>query len=271
MRVYVISDTHLEMRFENNIIEIHPESENDVLALCGDIGYPHDNNYYEFVRRHSERFYHIFIVTGNHEYYSRTKQYSMNEIEHYLFALCAKFRNVTYLQETTYTLGDYLFVGCTLWTHVDESCQSRMNDYNQVYLDDSTHPETRIEYETDGLMSVKAKYFNPYKRQLRWMDVVQIHQRHEEWLKNVIESEEEKKIVVLTHHPPSFRMTRKDNIAYASHCDDLIKEPVICWLSGHTHQSTFIEINGIPCVSNCYGYPTERDCDYRSGYYVELE
>jgi hypothetical protein len=140
-------------------------------------------------------------------------------------------------------------------------------------MDDSSHPETRTVYEADGLMDVKQKRFNPYKRQLVWMDVLEIHQRHEEWLKNVIESTEDKKIIVLTHHAPSRRMVhteRRNNNAYASDCDALFKSPVVCWLSGHTHCSMNIEINGIPCGSNCYGYPHERDTGYVKNFHIEL-
>ena len=227
-------------------INIVPETDNDILALCGDIGWPQDTNYCAFLERHSPRFYRIFITTGNHEYYSQRNQCSMAEIDMYLFALCSQFTNVTYLQETTFTLGEYLFVGCTLWTRVDAMCQPRMNDYVCIYVDE---------------------------RKATWLDILEIHQHHSEWLKNVIDSTDDKKIVVLTHHPPSRLMLvperRMDN-AYASDCDALLKPPVVCWLSGHTHQSAQMEIQDIPSVSNCYGYPHERDCGYVINQYIEI-
>jgi predicted phosphodiesterase len=55
-----------------NEIDILPSegAYENFLALCGDIGNPFHENYVKFIRRHSERFSHVFIVAGNHEYYS---------------------------------------------------------------------------------------------------------------------------------------------------------------------------------------------------------
>ena len=42
----------------------------NILCLCEDIGYPHTKIYKWFITWCSEHFTKVFIITGNHEYYS---------------------------------------------------------------------------------------------------------------------------------------------------------------------------------------------------------
>lgn len=293
-RIYVISDIHLEMRSleMSREINIFPYDAHEIpryLAMCGDIGNPCSPNYLEFLERHSKLFDHILIVAGNHEYYSKAEQRSISEIDHVLFQIASSLPNVTYLQETKVTLGNITFAGCTLWTAVDSSCERKMNDYQHIFMDDEAASETRILYPAmntsqsnmfgSSLMAPMNKpvFLNPYKRPLRWLDVLETHQRHCEWLQDVIDTCENK-LVVLTHHAPSRKMLRPEfrnegNSAYASECDHLFKSPLVCWMSGHTHYSSTVHINDIPCVSNCHGYPHEtyENTKAKCGYFVEIE
>ena len=51
----------------------------------------------------------------------------------------------------------------------------------------------------------------------------------------------------------------------------LFKYPVRGWISGHTHQSIRIKLNGIKCVSNCLGYDDENNTRYDIGTYITLK
>lgn len=275
-RVYVVSDIHLELRSDKGAAQLNfdpvPMTDNECkhyLALCGDIGNPFMPNYADFLHRHCQKFDHIFIVSGNHEYYtSNAKQRTIERIDVELHQLAAQFPNVTYLQQSVVLLeSGTAFAGCTLWSKVDAWCEQRMNDYNCIYVDsDNTLARSVYSRASQGLFDVpKKKMIKAYRRQLKWMDVLQLHQTHRDWLEQTIKTPPEgtKKLVVLTHHAPSHLMSLPErreggqDKGYASDCDDLFQPPVVCWLSGHTHESMDIHINGIRSVSNCFGYPSQ--------------
>lgn len=69
-----ISDIHLEI--SGKIPDI-PKSSNN-LCLLGDIGAPESDIYKKFIKECSEKFTNVFVIYGNHEYYSET---SMKKIE----------------------------------------------------------------------------------------------------------------------------------------------------------------------------------------------
>ena len=63
-----ISDLHLEKNFPRNI-----KAEKPFLILAGDIGYPFQKSYVDFLQSLSYQFDKVFIITGNHEYDDFTK------------------------------------------------------------------------------------------------------------------------------------------------------------------------------------------------------
>lgn len=118
-------------------------------------------------------------------------------------------------------------------------------------------------------------------RLLKWSDVCQFHESSLKWLTDVCAEvkTQKKKLIVLTHHAPSFVMWDKakrnaisegnnfnkqedfkqwanesTKFAYASQSDHLFVEPVMTWISGHIHESQKRMVNNIPCLSNCLGY-----------------
>lgn len=252
-RLYVLSDTHLELRTDNSAksINIFPKEGDarNFLAFCGDIGNPFDSKYFDFIQRHSQRFEHIFVVSGNHEYYSKKKGRLMNQVDNELRRVCAEFPNVHFLQLDTFDLDDdFVFAGCTLWTPVTKEAETWMRDYESIYKDENVKVESYDILEKNGMMS--------------------------DWLEQILKKRQDnKKVIVLTHHAPSEKMlSNKDDdrnnfeetekCMYCSFCDDLFQPPLFLWLSGHTHYSHEIEINQIPSASNCWGYPGQKTkCD----------
>lgn len=105
------SDLHLEKGFKRNIIAKKP-----YLVLCGDIGYPHQASYKQFLLDISSSFDKIFILAGNHEYDNIKND---NDIDDRILDICMKRKNLFYLQKSTYTLcekDNIVLAGCTLWS-----------------------------------------------------------------------------------------------------------------------------------------------------------
>lgn len=223
-RLYFLSDLHLEVKGNIGVKYLFKPTEGyrNFLALCGDIGNPFSKEYREFLDNHSKLYEKIFLILGNHEYYYN----NIEDVDAEMLKIKESYSNIIPLQKETINIDDDITVaGCTLWTEVDESAEKIVNDYTKIYTGD-----------------LKIKY----------LDILSKHYDMREWIeeqtKNIqsknIQSKKNRKIIMLTHHAPSKKMLNSKyfndstNICYASDCEDLIKDPIILWISGHTHHST---------------------------------
>ena len=109
------SDLHLEKGYKRYIKPLKP-----YLLLGGDIGYPSQINYENFLLNTSSDFDKVFLLTGNHEYDLFYQSYT-NELIH---NICAKRKNIYFLQKNTHVLCEdsrLLIAGCTLWSNLPKS------------------------------------------------------------------------------------------------------------------------------------------------------
>jgi len=70
MRIQYISDLHLEYYHNLKIPSIFRriiESAGNILILAGDIGYPSEKHYTDFIQFISDKYEKIFLILGNHE------------------------------------------------------------------------------------------------------------------------------------------------------------------------------------------------------------
>lgn len=291
MNVQYISDTHLELRrdkFNLEIEKFHQEGVPTIMVLAGDIGNPFHYNYNKFIGCCSDNFDFTFVICGNHEYYSgKNKKRTMQETNTKVNDVCARYRNVSFLDMNNQVIiNGVKFIGCTLWTETDMFAESVMNDYNNIYIDDdqssSSLPCNVVKtYDSSGRL-VKKHYLNGVashhdnKRLLRAQDVHHdLHTPMREYLRDQIrDCNDCNGVVVVTHHAPSLKMLDDPTKRYyATDLEHLFQPPVKLWISGHTHSSKSIQINDIPCVSNCFGYPnqTSEYTGYNSRIYTTIE
>jgi hypothetical protein len=140
----LISDCHLELVKDKAILlpKITPRAPG--LVLAGDIGNPYKKNYSMFLETCSKGWDHVFVVAGNHEYYSHSARRLMSEIDEKIRSVCSQFPNVTFLQKDVFYLKDpgdpnksIAVVGATLWTRMEETEQPvirhMMNDYRTIF------------------------------------------------------------------------------------------------------------------------------------------
>eukprot|EP00009_Paramoeba_aestuarina_P001995 CAMPEP_0201511834 /NCGR_PEP_ID=MMETSP0161_2-20130828/4227_1 /ASSEMBLY_ACC=CAM_ASM_000251 /TAXON_ID=180227 /ORGANISM="Neoparamoeba aestuarina, Strain SoJaBio B1-5/56/2" /LENGTH=86 /DNA_ID=CAMNT_0047907475 /DNA_START=24 /DNA_END=281 /DNA_ORIENTATION=+ len=78
-----------------------------VLCLIGDIGCPlgleiQQQSYENYLLEQADKFEHVFIVTGNHEYWS---QHAMQEVDEKVAEICNKRQNLHFLNETSVVVG----------------------------------------------------------------------------------------------------------------------------------------------------------------------
>ena len=227
-----MSDLHTEMLGTVPDIKAHA----DYLALCGDIGnvFDEEDLYECLIRQVSGKFRHVFVVLGNHEYYGHV----MDDVHAKCVVLGERYPNVHFLDKSSYTIpGTVRILGCTLWSHVDNSvAHSMMNDYKLIR-------------KKDG-------------RRISPIDVRRLHEEHAKWLDKELEEGGALPTIILTHHAADMRMNGQYcggplETAFATDLPWLFRPPVKVWLCGHTHQNMTVHVNGIAHTANCKGYSDE--------------
>lgn len=225
----------------------------DYLIIAGDIGT--DDNYLQILddikNRVKDKFKDVLVVKGNHDYWKKTSKFTSDQ--------SINLNN----DKFEYVVDDYVFIGCTMWTHVPErykyTVSYYMNDYRYI-------PNFSVDKSNE--------LFNEYKN----------------WIETAVECYKNKKVIIITHHCPFKEMipVRYDdgrnvaiNFAYTVKDDifvDINKyNNIVLWCCGHTHVNFNNIINNIHCVRNPIGYgdlygfrAPENDCTHWYNNVIEI-
>jgi predicted phosphodiesterase len=250
MKIQVVSDLHLEF----SDINIQNQNDTDVLILAGDIlvadklfkdGSDYGKRFRDFLNRCSFQFPHVIYVAGNHEFYGGGHFYGHVNL---LREWCKNnYSNVYYLEDETKDINDVRFVGGTLWTDCN-----RGDPLTILHLKDAMNDYRAIKNDKKGYIPIKPA------------ETIERHVRTKEYIKTVVENSiENQKIVVVTHHTPSwqscapqFRHDFLMNGGYHNNLDDFIMDQskIKLWVHGHTHVSFDYTIGETRVVCNPRGY-----------------
>lgn len=241
IKIRYLSDLHLEFIKPNKIqkfIRKIPPGIDEICILAGDIGNPYQLNYDIFMKFISKNFKKSFVISGNHEYYNKTK--SIQETNDFMTEYFQNFNNISFLNNKYENYDNYCFIGTTLW--------SKITDTNYVINDVYNIPNfDYIQYNKLNTSSVNFL---------------------EHTLQDTLQNNEN--CIIITHHVPSeslidIKYKTPEMLPYNQwfYCnmDNLIetyKDKIKCWIYGHTHTSSNIMINKIPFLCNPIGYPNEN-------------
>ena len=273
MKIAVCSDLQLEF----GPISLENTENADVLILSGDICVAKDlaerdsynirgendksNQIHSFFQECCDRFGHVLYVAGNHEHYhgdfSSTHRIFRDRLGY--------LRNLHVLDKETFTLGEVLFVGGTLWTDMNKedpqtllSIRGYMNDFRCV--DNSVRMVNYRDYDSDNggnfTMKQRVGRFTPE-------DSVEDHKAMLQLVRDTTAQNPTTKIVVVGHHAPSKMSTHpryKDEImvngAYSSDLSEMMLDNrnIKLWTHGHTHEPFDYMIGSCRVVCNPRGY-----------------
>ena len=252
VKIQFTSDNHLEF-YKDKKIDIldfiTPCA--PYLAILGDLGYPTLDNFKDFLSQTSKIYDKVFYLKGNHEFYQCNIQPIMtcDEINDKIQEICKSFDNVYYMDNTEHLLTDNIIIlGSTLWSNIPQHQQSKIkqviNDYKYIFIKEK-HYKTNI----------SPKYTSD------------LHLYNVKWLENMLEKYKNKKVIILSHHLPTFELIAPEykdsnsNCAFASNLDYLMKQNsnIKFWLCGHTHSNVETKINECECITNPFGYPNENN------------
>lgn len=264
MKLHLFDDLHLE--FSDFTL---PGGE--ILLLAGDITVAdclrpeRTDDIATKVRERTKRFFteetakytKAFYVAGNHEHYHGIWQDTFP-----LLRELVKDTNVTVLDKESAVLNeDTVIWGGTLWTSFEEEEGKRdpflmmhagrgMNDFHCI--------GTR---KTHAMYGSTSGNFRPETSADEHKDALTL-------LTAFLEENPNKKVIVMTHHCPSFKSSHPRhgvgnplNWAYCSHLDQFIlTHPQIkAWVHGHTHDSHDYLIGGTRVMCNPRGYAYHKD------------
>ncbi len=250
MKLQIFSDIHGEAYHETGFIWDYVEPAAPIAVVAGDI---HSRKFEEMVNEIATKFERVICVLGNHEWYRRDISWRPDG------ALMNP--KVTVLDRNVLEIDDVAFVGATLWTdfkrqdfHVMTSAKTCINDFKMIRTHNGTDPFT-------PKMAVEK-----YLREKEYIDLLS-------------EKYRTKKLVIVTHFMPSYKLVREHwkqphsdllNYYFSASCDDLIeKSEAKLWINGHTHDA-YDEVHyGVRCVCNPLGYPGENK-EYNKSKVVEI-
>lgn len=240
MKIAVISDIHLEFNKTVNEKEFEPS---DVLILAGDIipsQLLHTTSFFDIV---CKKYEHVFYILGNHEYYHNNINDTITQIKQ----LENKYNNLLVLNDESIIIDGVVFIGSTLWSDFNKGdpltlflSKRLLNDYTVINKGNKT--------------------LNPG-------DVYKMHKTSLKYLHDSFERYKEyEKVVVITHHAPSFQSVHTKykqqyhlNGNFYSELTGIIEQydNVKYWVHGHTHENFRYTINECSIICHPYGYPGE--------------
>lgn len=250
MKFQILSDTHLEI---NKGYKPKLSSDIDAILCAGDMGR-------RFFKEYSSKKPLISCV-GNHFYYD-----SRYKVNHGIEKIRGELdNNTTFLDRNNnfFKIDDYLIIGCTLWTgfslYGDQylgalDAKTFMNDYNYIRIKDGDR----------------------YRR-VEPLDIIEEHKKDLEYLKEQVKNNQDKKIIIVTHHAPSILSCSERykggqlNPCYFNKLESFILDnPCIkLFVHGHVHNSVDYNIGGCRIVCNPKGYGKENH-DFKEEMIVEV-
>lgn len=233
--VQLASDLHLEFLslgdapdFESALDQVLVPAA-DVLLLAGDVAPAGHKRLGPFLRWTASRFRRVLYVPGNHEYYGCTPITALRVLSERVFAAG---NNVTLLDRDRVSVDEHWdLLGATLWSHIPVEHWRQLAGFSDF---------------------VRIKSFGP-------VDYARKHGADVEWLRAELGKDDDRRKLVLTHHPPSTKGTsdpayesipgRVVNSAFGTDLPELV-EKADAWLYGHTHWAR----TEWPYFSNPRGY-----------------
>ena len=111
-----VSDLHIEKGFSRFI-----HARNPILVLAGDIGYPSQENYKDFLLHMSNIFDRVYVLPGNHEY-DNIRPNDFHHVDLQIENICNMRNNLYQIQKKGYFIeNNTLLIGCTLWSSLPAS------------------------------------------------------------------------------------------------------------------------------------------------------
>jgi Icc-related predicted phosphoesterase len=238
VKLWVLSDLHMELTRGWDLPALDARPQYDVLVVAGDLITRMERGV-RWLRERVDRAAVVF-VPGNHEFYGCDIDRTVEKAR-----VAAAGSNIHILQNDAVTIDGITFIGATLWTDFDlfgdaeyamMAAAESMNDYRKIRL-------------------------RNYELRLRPKDTLKRHMESRDFIARELRRPKVGPRVVVTHmgpHPDCARRGFERDISSAAYTSDLtvlIAEgaPEL-WIYGHTHESRDFTAGATRIVTNAKGY-----------------
>jgi len=241
--IQVFSDIHFNvLTSKDTIPPILPLAK--YLFLPGNICTLYHKMFFTFLDYCSKKWEKIFIIPGNQDFYSPKHNHTSLNFE-YNLKISQRYKNIFYLNNSKASLDENIDVyGSTLWA------KPLFNPYEVTHFTDFR----------------SIQMFCPKKQQNTLIDykfIVDLSNEDTKYLFESISNNTEKKIIIMTHFPPTQTGTRnpikRAHQDFGNLLDRVQLSNVIVWVSGHTHWSHDIVYNNTRLLSNQLGHAFEAE------------
>lgn len=238
MKLWILSDLHLDVNRRHPLALPDPHPEHDVVIIAGDIcqGIAEGMRFIAEARLNAKP---VLYVAGNHELYGRDRHAELAAGR----AAAGAVANVHLMERDSVSIGGVEFAGCTLWTdylYAGAAEQAEAMRWAALRLNDHR------------LIANGLRRWSP-------QDCLDEHQVSRAWLAQWLRRRTRHPKVVITHHAPS-RLSVQPRYkvdlltaAFASDLDELVGQAAL-WVHGHIHAPADYILNGCRVVANPRGY-----------------
>jgi predicted phosphodiesterase len=236
MRLWVLSDLHLDVNASFPFALPEPFPEHDVVVIAGDICEGMANGV-RWIARSGLTERPVIYVGGNHEFYGLDRHAELAAAREAAHADA----NIHVLEGDHITLDGKTFFGATLWTDYD------------------------VLGDRERAMNLAERYMSDHNmirnsgRKWTARDALAEHTARVAWLQAGLAAQEPIDTIVVSHHAPSPRSCSSKfrghplNASFASDLGGLAAKAGT-WIHGHTHTAVDYRIEGCRVINNPRGY-----------------
>ena len=243
MRLQIVSDLHFETHKDKVYVQDYITPTGDILVMAGDIGSMYrTRQLVDILEQACSMFPIVIYVPGNHEYYMlpKSKPRRFSTLENVMTKFKQTHDNFYFLNRSKLQIGNYLFIGATLWTNPKEFTNRIVRIHN------ITRERFLMRHNLDKKFIYNSLTYSKNN------DLIPI---------------------VVTHYPPSEKAKNpnRSHDKYSSlYYNNFDVSNVYMWISGHTHYNYSINESGCKLVSNQLGKKKDNIEDYQKNYVIEI-
>lgn len=244
MKISLHSDLHTEFDTFPYIPPYHPDV--DVLILAGDCFV--SGSGYEWIHmlmEEHERTPHVIFVPGNHDFYGNSVEGLNDDMRH---LKTNRWDNFYYLNNDSIEIDGVTFIGSCLWSSFDAygpalksmcklNCDGNLSDFSCIKVND---------------------------KRMNTTDMEEISTKSQEYLRDTLINNIEKKVFVITHFPPLIECenprfpTNTLSPYFNNDLSGLIEKfKPEYWAYGHNHYNMSFTHYETQMISNQRGYRGE--------------
>ena len=234
MRIWNLSDLHVELTRGWDLPAAGSRPDYDVLVIAGDLVTRMERGVAWLLKRVTDR--PVVYVGGNHESYGTDIDRTLEKAR-----VAAAGTNVHVMENDSVTIDGVTFLGAVGWT-----------DFN--LLGDQ---ERAMRAAGDVMNDYRKIRHANYSRRLRPKDTLARHMQTRAFLRRELSKPRTGPRVVITHHgfhPEAVRRGHERDLISAAYASDAAIEGADLWIYGHTHESREFFSGTTKVVSNSKGY-----------------